>query len=381
MRGRRCPAVRSWALAAVALVLGAAGVQAQVEEQATLRGTVRVGPAPLPGAQVMLHRVDALDAGEIDSIRSDADGAFAFDLPSLPDPGGAGEVYFASVRHDGLLYFGPPIATVAELDSAYLVQAYDTAQAAPGGETLPLEVRYFLIEDSAEGWSVTDLLQIAVEGERTLVPAEDDVVWSYPLPPGVLAPTVAGGDISPAATRLTEGRIDVSMPLSPGSRQLAITYRLDSLALTVPLPGRVDEVELLVREPAPPLEVVGLTAAEPIEAPDGVYRRYVGIALQDASVSLRSTGEPSRLPVRELAVAMALVLGAFGAWLLQRTSHRARPTSPAPASTGTTPADVRSRLVLAIAQLDEELSGADPVRSEKIRAERERLVERLRELS
>ncbi|HZD03804.1 MAG TPA: hypothetical protein VE173_02770, partial [Longimicrobiales bacterium] len=111
--------------------------------------------AGVRGATVVLHRVTVDTAGEIDSVRVDSNGRFRFRLPSVPDPGGRGEIYFASVRHQGILYFGAAIHRAVQLDSLYTIEVYDTAVVPAGGADLPLEVRYVVAEPSENGWQIT----------------------------------------------------------------------------------------------------------------------------------------------------------------------------------------------------------------------------------
>ncbi len=371
-------------------------LSAQVEADPVLQGVVRRGSAPMGAAMVVLHRVDAMDAGEIDSIRADGEGRFRFNLPTVPDPGGTGEVYFASVRHQGLLYFGTPVASAIQLDSTYSIQAWDTLQAPPEGVEIPIEVRYLLVEAIPGGWQVTDLTQLRLGGENTIVPAEGGLTWSYPLPAGIQNVQVGGGDIAPAAVQLDSDAVRLTMPLSPGNRQLMLRYTIDSLNLDIDLPGEVEEFEFLVLEPAPNLQVTGLVAVEPVESSPGViYRRYAASLMADSTLTVRQVPAPAELPVKLIAFALAFLLTAAGLWAVMGKRGANQPTaatdgpgpgtlkdSPAAGTPGQpAPAAVRERIVLAIAQLDEELAGATGERAATITAERASLMERLRELS
>ncbi|MDT8342096.1 MAG: hypothetical protein RQ751_11345 [Longimicrobiales bacterium] len=345
-----------------------------------LRGRVTVGEARgLPGATVVLHRVDPLDAGEVDSLRADDEGRFRFRLPTVPDPGGRGEVYFASVRHQGVLYFGPPVATAAELDSLYRILVHDTAVVARSGAPLVPTVRYLLVEEAANGWQVTDLFQLVVEGERTLVAADSGVTWRYPLPPGHRNLQVGGGDVPAGAARVEDGDLLVSAPLPPGPRQLIVRYQLDSLAFDIPLPGGVEEMDVLVREPAPPVEVEGLTATESVELEPGArYRRYAGVGVPDAVLRLRALPAERPFPVAWVAVALGLLLAVVGGVVIQRTPARGAPaarTASAPSPEGGS----REELVRQIALLDEALEGLPPGgERERLRHRRRALVNLLR---
>lgn len=384
------PLVRPLAVGALFCLLGGVGPRkgaAQEAAQPLLQGVVEQGDgAPLPDAPVVLHRVDPLDAGEIDSIRSDPFGRFTFALPTVPDPGGRGEVYFASVRHDGVVYFGPPVARAVELDSIYRIQVYDTVTAPPSGAPIPLGVRYILAEAVEEGWQITDLLQLDAIGERTWVPGAEGVTWRYPMPPGIGEVEVGGGDLPGELTRFPEGSVEFTGPLSPGPRQLVVRYLLDSLALTVPLPGGVREMEFLVQEPAPPVRVSGLAASESVEMEPGVrYRRYVGIDLNSGVVQVLEGEEPASLPLEWLAVILGLGLTVVGLVAVRRgvvpgtrsggaVATGDPPPTAQPGPTVLTARDRRRRLVLEVARLDEALESAEGPERDRLLGRREELV-------
>ena len=100
------------------LAAGAAplGAHAQVEARAVLAGQVLLGDSAMRAGMVVLHRVSDMQQGEIDSTRV-ANGAFSFTLPGVPNPA-LGDIYFASVHHQGVMYFGPAITQAIDLDSA-----------------------------------------------------------------------------------------------------------------------------------------------------------------------------------------------------------------------------------------------------------------------
>ena len=229
-------------------------VLAQEEVVPVLRGEARVGDDPLPGVTVVLHQVSAEASGEIDSIRAEDDGTFRLPLPHVPDHAARPEVFFASVRYGGLLYFGPAVTEAVQLDSLYLIQAYDTVSVPEGGADLPLVARNLFLEPAPEGWTATDVLVVLHEGDRTLYSPEEDVVWRYPLPPAATDFEMGQGDMAPDAVRLQEGSLMVYSPIPPGERQILVRYRIPVREFELPLPGRVDALDILLREPAPPAE-------------------------------------------------------------------------------------------------------------------------------
>lgn len=384
---------RAWARAATAiagLLSLAVPTAAQVEATPVLSGLVLRAGEPLGGVPVVLHRVDAVDAGSLDTLLAAVDGTFAFDLPTVPDPGGRGEVYFASVDHQGVLYFGPPVATAAELDPLYRIEVFDTLTAPPGGADLDVAVRYLLVDPVEGGWTVTDLVEIVVPEGRTLVPADSAAAtWRYRLPAGIGEPQVGGGDVAPVSTSFVGDTLAVSMPLTPGPRQVVLRYTLDSLALELPLPGATGELEVLVREPIPDLELSGLVAVEPVELEPGVfYRRYAAAQLRDSVVSFRA-GEgvagSGGVPVEVLVVLLGLGLAGVGIWAVRAGPAARRepleaggPPTRAEPSASRVAGDERQRILLRIARIDERLDGLpEGDERERLAREREDLLSRL----
>lgn len=264
---------------------------------------------------VVLHRVTPAVAGEVDSVRVGADGQFRFDLPSVPAAGARSEVYFASVRHHGVLYFGALLGEAIQLDSIYRIQVYDTASPPAGALEFTVEVRNIVLEAAADGsWQVTDLIQIRNDGDRTWVARGDQPVWSFPLPEGAFRFEVGQSDLPDDAVRFEGGALHLFAPVPPGDRLYVIRYGLPTPLTTVPMPGVTERIQLLVREPAPPLAVEGLVAEQPVELePGSTYRVYSGEDLQGGRAVI-TEGSDGRggVPMEWIAVILALVLGGAG---------------------------------------------------------------------
>ena len=371
---------RAWTAAAVLATVLAFLVPApspgQVPAEPRLQGVVERGTSgTVEGATVLLHRIDPQEAGEIDSVRTDPSGFFSFELPSVPDPGGRDEIYFASVRHQGIVYFGPAVTQAVQLDSVYRIQVFDTTVAPMEGAPIPLGVRYLLAEPVEGGWRITDLMQLDVIGERTWVNAEGGITWRYPMPGGLQDVELGGGDIPGEGTVLRDGAIEVAAALSPGARQLVSRYRLDSLALTLPIPGGAREVEFLVQEPAPELVVTGLAPAEAVEM-DGVgYRRWAGTDLGSTVIQVRpGQGPGPSLSLPWLAVILGLALTGVGIYAVTRR----RDGTPATVAPEGSPLEQRNLILLEIARLDEALETARGAEAEGLEVRRSELLARLR---
>lgn len=328
---------------------------------------------------MLLHRVSADSAGVLARETSDPDGTFSFRLPRVPDPGGRDDVYFASVRYREILYFGEAVTRAVQLDSIYRIEVHDTALAAPVGAPLPVSVRNLFVERAEDGWRVVDLIQIRNDGDRTLVAREDGVVWSYPLPESAGEFEVGESDLAPDAVTFAGGRIRVASPVPPGQRTYLVRYRLPELAFSLPLPGPTGRLEILVEEPSPPLDAPGLTRLEPVEIEAGrTYQRYTASGLENRVIEVSPGDEAGGLPVRWIAVILAVVLTGAGILALRRQPG----IGDAPTAPADTAAD-RESVLLRIAELDDRFQERDRPSEEeraRYREERARLKARLREL-
>lgn len=377
----------------VAPLLLSGGLSAQEPAEARLSGEVVKDSVPLQQGTVVLHRVTRQEAGEVDSVRLGDDGRFEFLLPAVPDPEGRGDVYFASIRHQGIFYFGGAITQAVQLDSLYRIEVHDTVGAPPGGADLPVSHRTVFLEEGEERWEVTDLFELRNDRGRTVVGAEGGVTWTYPLPEEARDFRTGQGDFPPDAVDFEEGEVRVSAPVPPGRRVFVVRYTVPSLELTVPLPGATDVMELLIREPAPAVEVPLLEAAPPVELEPGTtYRTFTAEDLRDTRIGVRPGEEDRSFPVEWLAVILALVLAVAGL-VAVGMGRRGRPpggtpAGPVPAPRGERgPAEevpgegaTRQELILEIARLDEAFEATDDPTSEeeaRYRARRERLIERL----
>jgi hypothetical protein len=367
-------------LAVLLLALAAWPAAGQVEVDPVLEGVVRVGDEPMDSGTVVLHRIDDAIQGEIDSTRVASGGAFTFSLPSVP-AAGSGEMYFASTRHQGVLYFGGAVTAPAQLDSLYEIQAWDTLVVSdPGGRELPVAIRNVFLEEEETDWLVTDLIQVRNDAEGTLVSLGDGVVWRYPLPEEATSPSL-GGEFIPGSSEFQDGDLVVYSALPPGERVFVIRYRVPDPYITLPLPGETGVLEVLVREPAPPVEVPALQAGLQVELePGSTYRRYSGTDLTDARIAMVEGREEGSVPVEWLAVALGLLLAGVALWAVLGRPRAA----PAPAGPAAAPADggdgARRGLLLEIARLDRDFEALeDPGDEERARYRRARraLLDRL----
>jgi len=348
--------------------------------EARLQGRLMLGGQPADTGTVVLHRVTPEEAGPLDSVRVGAGGAFQLILPALPVPG-SGEVYFASARREGILYFGSALTEPAQLDSLYVVETHPTRQAPAGGLPFAVEVRNLFIDQGPMGWRATDLFQIRNDSAYTWISGADDpvdgqMVWSYPLPTGAVSPRVGQSDLSPDAVRFDEGGIQVYSPVPPGDRLFVVQYELEELEFSLPLPGETGIVEVLVDEAAPSLRMEGLRADQPVEMEPGtVYRRWSGQELSNRVVRVAPGQEGDDQVFPWIALGLALLLAAAGFWAVWRSGGE---PSGGPAG-GPSPGG-RAQVLMEVARLDEEFDAVEAPSEEerdRYRARRRDLLARL----
>jgi len=354
----------------------AGGVRAQVPAEPVLRGRALLGDSVLRSGTVVLHRVSESIQGEVDSARVATDGSFSMRLPAVPDPERS-DVYFASVRHAGILYFGKAITLPVQLDSVYLIQTHDTVMAPDGGGDIPVKGRSIFLEQVEDaGWQVTDVFEVLNDRPGTLVALEGGLTWSHPLPDGALNAEIAQTDLVAGGAEVRDGWLAVTAPIPPGERLFIVRYSVPDPFLAIPLPTRTDALEILVREPGPLLESPALRPGEPAELqPGATFRRLTGAALQGTVVRLTEGRAASQPPVRWMAVTLALLLAGVGLWATRSASVvPARGASQAAAQN-------RRALILEVARLDEAFASrgaaATPEERGAYEARRRELLRRL----
>ena len=374
-----------------------------------LSGQLLVGGEPADSGTVVLHQVSAFFTGEVDSARVDPEGRFRFTLPGSlggeaaaggPAEGGGGagdeaapgragdeaaallqsaglpggEVYFASVRYQGVLYFGGPVTESADTEGSYVIRAYPTVGARED-TPLPLRVRNTFVQRSASGagWEVTDLFEIENRTQTTIIASEQGPAWWHPLPPEAGGFSVGPSDLNPDAASFRGGRVHTSSAVPPGESVYLFRYTIPGDRFTLPLSPGTRSMELLFREPAGELEVAGLAAVGPVDMEGGTFRRFAGrdLAASLVTVAPASAFDPSgSIPM--VAVVLTLALTAAGALLALRGSTAGAGAAPrrhaatdvpahdaaAPPRHGSAPQDAAARqaVLIEVARLDEERS-------------------------
>ncbi|ODT02796.1 MAG: hypothetical protein ABS52_12360 [Gemmatimonadetes bacterium SCN 70-22] len=320
------------ALAPAALALLATDAEAQPPLR--LRGTVvrqtLDGVVPVAREPVTLHRVSAREAGAIDSAVTDARGRYAFRV-SAPD---SQAMYLVSAHYGGIAYFSAPVsagATPGVMGDSSEIVVYDTTSA---DVRLQLRGRHFVVSSpSADGIrSVIDVLEIENDTVLTRVAGPSKrATYSLLLPDGARNVRASQGEMGEGSVDVRNGRADLYAPLSPGLRQLVLTYDLppDVFPLAIPLERSVSVLEVLLEEPGATAAGAGLVSQGGVSVDGKTFTRFLGQdAKANAVVTLAVVGGGAGAPLPTWLVPLVLALVTLGAIVV--LSRRASPGRRAP---------------------------------------------------
>ena len=235
---------------------------------------VKEGLAPMRGMMVTLHRVGADRAGPVDSMRTAANGAYAFTYR----PSGSGDaVYLASVGYEGIMYFSTPASSAQAVPDGDIT-VFDTTSGPVPIRTAGHHV--IVSAPRSDGRrEVEEVFELSNDSSVTRIARGDSVpVWSSVAPNGATgvqgAPT---SDIAPAAIIVRGRRVELFAPISPGMRQLAYGYALDAgtFPLLLPLATSTQVLEVLVEEQSGYAEGGGLAELSPVSKGGRTFRRFL----------------------------------------------------------------------------------------------------------
>ena len=339
---------------------GAQGTERSIEGRVTLPGATSAGN-PVAGAWAVLHRVGTDAAGPLDSMRTEANGAYRFRYRATGD---SQAVYFVSTSRGGVSYFTPPVRERVVTGGLADLLVFDTTSA-----PIPILVRgrHLIVTapDSATGRRRTliEAYELSNDSSVTRVArGRAGITFDAALPAGVDSITPGQGDVSSEAILATDGRMRVNAPLAPGIKQVTFSYDL---------PAATDPIELLVEKATTVLEVLvedanaqvagaGLVGVDPVQIEGRSFRRFLAqdvAAAQTFTVSVppSASSRQLRLMLIVTAVGAAMLLG-FGMLVMRggpRGFARRRDDDP-------------EALALAVAALDGSYDGiAAPTEQQK----------------
>lgn len=245
---------------------------------------------PVPGVRIVLHRVGEAVQGPVDSIHTDADGRFRFQV--VRD---TAAMYLLSARYHGIEYFSMPLDRAPEpAGEAVTLVVHDTSSSAP----ISVSARHVVIPRPGDDGTreVLDLVLLANRGTRTRVaPDSLGASWSGPLPPRSDGLELGESDVSPDAVTRRGDSVIVTAPISPGEKQLAFQYHLPAGRQAVEIPVGADPValNLLLEEAGGAVEGPGLAAADSQVIEGRAFRRWSGEVPGHAVVRVTLPGTAS----------------------------------------------------------------------------------------
>jgi len=329
-------------------------VPARLAAQARVGGRVSrltaADTVPLAGARVVLHLLTATHQGPVDSTLTDAAGRFEFRVTA-----DTAALLLTSSRHDGIEYFSRPArATTLGPDTTLAVLVADTSSSAP----VSLAGRYLMIGRPEQGGrrGALDLIVLQNRSDRTRVARDSAApVWTMPLPVGIEEFAPGESEFSAAAVGHRGDSLTISAPLSPGDRQLMVTYALPRgvKRLAVPFADASDSVVLLLEEPTARVVTPGFAVVDSQVIETRTYHRWVGSMPAAGAVEVRFPvpGEGGREATLALAALLAAGLLIGGLMLLRRRGARAVAAPPA--------AGDAAGLIDALARLDAQFAGRE----------------------
>ena len=341
--------MRSAVLAALCLLPAAAYGQARLVEGRVLRPMDGGEPRPVTGQWVVLHRVGADSAGPLDSARSGANGRFRFRYQASGSPDA---LYFVSASYGGIAYFSPPLrsASVSGGDADIIV--HDTST---DTTRLRMQGRHIVVSQ-ARGTrrEIAEIFDIENQSASTVVASSDVApLWSTVLPEAAESVSVAPGDVSAAAVQFSRGRAALFAPLSPGVRQLVLTYLLpnDAFPVAFPLQRPTSMLEILLEDPRGQVDGVALREVDAATIEGRTFRRLLGQDLAANAVVRIDVPAPPGQRGRVLALVIAavatLMLLGLVAWLVRHMR-----SAPASASSGSSGPPGANDLVAELAAMD-----------------------------
>ncbi|MBV9879107.1 MAG: hypothetical protein JO180_01360 [Gemmatirosa sp.] len=321
---------------------------------------------PVVGTWVTLHRVGADRAGPLDSVRTDARGAYGFRYTAT---GSDEALYFASTRYGGVAYFTSPLKGEIVRGEPAEITVFDTTSA-----HVPVTVRgrhLVVAAPAGDGSrSVIEVFELSNDSSVTRIEGASAAAgtWSTPVPSRATKFEVREGEVPADALALDRGRAVLHMPLAPGLKQIAFSYLLpaDAFPLDVTTETPVSVLEVLVEDPKGTVTAPRVVGVDPVTVEGRSFRRFLGQDVRPRSRLVVDLPAPTPSWIRWIVPGVLGLVGLAMVATLARPRRRLAASVPA-ASAPTGPPDDAERLARAIAALDDEFE-RDPDPSDDARA-------------
>ena len=240
-------------------------------------------PQPVPRQWVILHRVGSDHAGPVDSTRTDDGGGYRFRYRAT---GRADAVYFVSSSYAGVAYISAPMRADSVRGSDADILVFDTTSTLV---RLRVAGRHIVVSSPDPDGSrrIDEVFELSNDSARTLVSRDAGTpLWTVQIPQYAEAPSVNEGDIPPAAVTFRDGVVELFAPVSPGIRQLAITFRLPPRGFPLAMPAEtpVTVLEVLTEEPQASASMAQLHQTASVSTAGRSFARFLAEDVPAASV-------------------------------------------------------------------------------------------------
>jgi hypothetical protein len=313
----------------LALLGALAAIPVYAQSGVTLAGQVVNEGTPVPSVEVSLHQVTAERSGVVGQSPTDASGAFRFDLP----PADTGfNVFFVTVEHQGVRYFGAPVHR-GEVPAGYRVEVFDTTSSLPGAIRVARR-GVILFPETDGGWSANELIRVVNTGRKTLVSPAGSPAWEFALPSGATDFEVTESDAATPDLQVMGERALFVGALTPGPRELFVRYRLPAelAAIELQTTGATDTFDVFIPEGAAQVTVTGLPTTRVTTVENQRFVQYTGTDIPGDHL-IRVAWAVAAPPVDPVlaALGVAIAILAVGAWLGFRNRDPLRGLGSAPA--------------------------------------------------
>lgn len=348
-----------------------------------MRGT-RTAPVPMPNVWAILHRVGPDHAGPLDSMRTRPDGSYSFTYKLSGD---TSAVYFVSSSYDGVAYFTDPLRLPDVSGGDAQVTVFDTSYSR---SVITLAGHHVVIgaPESNGLRQVGEVWDLQNDSTVTIVGSDVSPVWLTHLPHGALNFQLnQNGEIPDAAVVRRGDSLSLYAPVSPGLRQLAVTYELppSDFPLDMPLEEATGVLEVLVQEP-----LARVSGPRLVEQPDATlegrtFRRFLGQDLPASAVlqvQVPANPDSARSAVITILsiIAAALVVGGLVAFSRRRAPPAVAGVPVAAPPMPESPANALLREITALDMAFEQRQSVTPEERALYEASRSELKKRLAEL-